>query len=208
VQKLNPVLDWIKGQFPAITAECADSSQENDRLHQAQPPNSEPSSSHVDPSCSTDSTDLQLPSKHKDSDQAVTRALVARMEQDENDQEDSTISARTEEGYDAGTESASSHNEDDVFSQEARSNRSSLNSCTDGEGGLKLDQRNKIEEGLQSEHVLESCSVICRIPSTTSSTNPLFPEPLTITSSPTRTTSRRVHRPSPVPRTMTTMAEN
>lgn len=41
VEKLNPVLDWIKGQFPAITG---------DRIQ---------------------------------SHQAVTRALVARMEQDE-----------------------------------------------------------------------------------------------------------------------------
>jgi hypothetical protein len=118
-----------------------DSEIDRDHPHQAQPPNTEPSSSHVDPSCFTDSTDLKLPSKHKDSDQAVTRAVVARMEQDGYDQEDSIISARTEEGYDAGTGSASPHHEDDIFSQEARGNRSSLNSCTDGEGGLEAGPR-------------------------------------------------------------------
>jgi hypothetical protein len=221
---------------------------------------------HVDSSCPTDSTDLQLPSKRNDSDQTVShnqianlrspvegseiggdsshdehtealihaaaRAVVARMEQEAYDQEDSIVSSRTEEGYEAGTEgteltyggteltygdatelnydseadhsnqdlydgSASSHHEDDVFSQGARSNRSSLNSCTDGEEHWQREQDNKIENGRQSEHIQDCHPPISRIPSTTSNAYSLMPEPLTITSSPTpHTPSKVLSRPA------------
>src|SRR5205814_4976548 len=140
LEQLDNLLKWIDGQFPGVAAECAASSQEScDQEHQAEP------SSHVKPSCLTDSIDLQLPSKYKDSDQSVyhvgsevshdehaealirapARAVGACMEQYGYDQEDSVVSTRTEESYVAGPEltsgSTSSHHEDDVFSQGARS---------------------------------------------------------------------------------------
>lgn len=164
---------------------------------------------------------------------AAARAVVARMELEAYDQEDSVISARTEEGYEAGTEgteltyggeteltygdateldyesdadhsnqdiydgSASSHHEDDVFSQGARSNRSSLNSCTDGEEHWKRDQENQTENEHQSGHVQEPHSPFSRIPSTTSNAYSLMPEPLTINSSPTpHTPSKVLSRPA------------
>jgi hypothetical protein len=219
---------------------------------------------HVDSSCLTDTTDLQLPSKRNDSDQTVirkeiedshsrsegsqagsqgsdddnteafihaaARAVIASMKENGYGQEDSILSARTEDGYEAGTEgaygegteltygdateldydsdadhsnrdlydgSASSHHEDDVFSQGARSNRSSLNSCTDGEEHWKRNQEDKLETERQSEHMEESHSPISRIPSTTSNAYSLLPEPLTITPSPNpHTPSKVLSRPA------------
>lgn len=201
---------------------------------------------HVDPSCLTDSTDLQLPSKSKGSDQstfhnkvenlhspiegsqigvdvshdehtealihAAARAVVARIEKNEYEQADSVISTRTEDGYEAGTEltygdeteltygeareldcdsdadhsnqdlcdgSASSHNEDDVFSLGARSNRSSLNSFTDEEHWKR--EEDKIENNFRSEQAQDHHPPTSRISSTTSNAYSLLPEPLTIT---------------------------
>jgi hypothetical protein len=219
---------------------------------------------HVDSSCLTDTTDLQLSSKRNDSDQTVIRkeigdshslsdgsqvgsqssdddnteafihaaaqAVIASMRENGYGQEDSVLSTRTEEGYEASTEgtyrdrteltygdateldydsdadhsnpdvydgSASSHHDDDVFSQGARSNRSSLNSCTDGEEHWKLNQDNKIENEQQSEHVEENHSPISRIPSTVSNAYSLLPEPLTITPSPNpHTPSKVLSRPA------------
>jgi hypothetical protein len=219
---------------------------------------------HVDSSCLTDPTDLQLPSKRNDSDQTVihkeiedshsrsegsqagsqgsdddnteafihaaARAVIASMKENGYGQEDSVLSARTEEGYEAGTEgtyrdgteltygdateldydsdadhsnqdlydgSASSHHEDDVFSQGARSNRSSLNSCTDGEEHWKRNQDYKIENEHHSEHIEENHSPISRIPSAASNAYSLLPEPLTITPSPNpHTPSKILSRPA------------
>lgn len=219
---------------------------------------------HVDSSCLTDTTDLQLPGKRNDSDQTVirreleeshsrsegsqagsqgsdddnteafihaaARAVIASMKESGYGQEDSVLSARTEDGYEAGTEgaygegtaltygdateldydsdadhsnrdlydgSASSHHEDDVFSQGARSNRSSLNSCTDGEEHWKRNQEDKLETEHQSEHMEESHSPISRIPSTTSNAYSLLPEPLTIAPSPNpHTPSKVLSRPA------------
>jgi hypothetical protein len=218
---------------------------------------------HVDSSCLTDTTNLQLLSKRNNSDQTVihkeiedshsraegsqagsqgsdddnsteafihaaARAVIASMKENGYGQEDSVLSARTEEGYEAGTEgtygteltygdateldydsdadhsnqdlydgSASSHHDDDVFSQGARSNRSSLNSCTDGEEHWNRNQDEKIETDHQSEHIEENRSPISRIPSTTSNAYSLLPEPLTITPSPNpHTPSNVLSRPA------------
>lgn len=217
---------------------------------------------HVDSSCLTETTDIQLTSKRNNSDQTVihkeiedshsrsegsqadsqggdddgteafihaaARAVIASMKENGYGQEDSVLSARMEEGYEAGTEgtygteltygdakeldyesdadhsnhdlydgSASSHHEDDVFSQGARSNRSSLNSYTDGEEHWKRNQEDKIETEHQSEHIEENRSPISRIPSTTSNAYSLLPEPLIITPSPSpHTPSKILSRPA------------
>jgi hypothetical protein len=91
--------------------------------------NAERSPSHDNLSSRPDSTNLQLPNMGNGYDQ-----------------EGSVVSARTEEGYEAGTElpygdatkSASSHKDD--FIQGARSNRTILNSCTSREEYWSQDQ--------------------------------------------------------------------
>lgn len=161
---------------------------------------------------------------------AAAKAVIASMKQNGYGQEDSVLSARIEDGYEAGTEgtygerteltygdateldydsdadrsnkdlydgSASSHHEDDVFSEGARSNRSSLNSCTDGEEHWKRIQDDKIENEYQSKHTEEQHPPISRIPSTTSNAYSLLPEPLTINPSPNpHTPSKVLSRPA------------
>ncbi len=161
---------------------------------------------------------------------AAARAVIASMKENGYGQEDSILSPRTEDGYEAGTEgtygdgteltygeateldydsdadhsnqdlydgSASSHPEDDVFSQGARSNRSSLNSCTDGEEQWKRNQDSEAEKHYQSERGEENHRPISRIPSTASNTYSLLPEPLAITPSPNpHTPSKVLSRPA------------
>jgi len=159
---------------------------------------------------------------------AAAKAVIASMKENGYSQGDSVLSAKTEDGYDAGTEgtygteltygdvteldygsdadhsnqdlydgSASSHNDDDVFSRGARSNRSSLNSCTDEEEQWKRQQHENMENEQHSEHVEENHSPISRIPSTTSNAYSLLPEPLTITPSPNpHTPSKVLSRPA------------
>lgn len=167
--------------------------------------------------------------------QAAARAVVASMEQEayEDEQEDSLLSSRTEEGYEGGTEltfedgsaltygdgsdagdeedvedsdhsahdrdlydgSASSHHEDDVFSQGNRhSNRSSLNSCVEEELEGQQEENDEKEETNEDKHSEreEHNSPLSRAPSHTSTTFSLLPEPLAITGSP------KPHTPSKV----------
>lgn len=93
--------------------------------------------------------------------------------------------------------SASSHHEDDVFSQGARSNRSSLNSCTDGEEHWKRNLDDKPENEHQSEQIEETHPPISRIPSDASNAYSLLPEPLPITPLPNpHTPSKVLSRPA------------
>lgn len=161
--------------------------------------------------------------------QAAARAVVASMEQNGYEQEeDSVLSSRTEEGYDGGTEltyeegsaltygdgtdgededvdhsgheqdlydgSASSHHEDDVFSQGNRhSNRSSLNSISDEDlHGANADQNEKEIPNRRQSEGQESISPQSRAPSHTSTTYSLLPDPLTINGTP------KPHTPSKV----------